>query len=91
MSVSIGKQVAALFLGAVAFAVAMSWNATINAFIKIWTPDNSKDSITKRALYNTIASIILTVVAVLIAAILTRIYGEGVRVGQAKTYGLMDV
>ena len=90
-SLSIGKQVAALFLGAVAFTVAMSWNATIKAAIDIWTPYNSKDSATKRVSYNAIASVALTVLAVIIAAILTRIYGEGVRVGEATSYGLAGV
>uniref|UniRef100_A0A6C0C1H5 Uncharacterized protein n=1 Tax=viral metagenome TaxID=1070528 RepID=A0A6C0C1H5_9ZZZZ len=89
VSMSVGKQVASLFLGAVVFAVAMSWNATIDAVINIWTPDNSKDSATKRASYNAIASLILTLVAVVIAAILTRIYGQGVVAGEAQTYGLL--
>lgn len=89
VSKSISKQVAALFLGAVVFTVAMSWNNTMTSIINIWAPDDSKDSSMKKVTYNSIASLVLTVVAVVIAAILTHIYGKSIRAGQATYYGLL--
>ena len=89
VSKSISKHVAALFLGAVVFTVAMSWNNTMTSIINIWAPDDAKDSSMKKVTYNFIASLILTVAAVIIAAILTHIYWKSIRGGQATYYGLI--
>lgn len=87
---SLGRQMASLFLGAVAFAVAMAWNSAVQSLIQLWTPpkDFSRSTRQSTARYNLIAASALTVVAVALAAFFTWIYGKSVRVGQAKTYGL---
>ena len=85
---SLSQQTATLFLGAVAFAVAMSWNSTVQAILDLWTPKDTRQAKSDRVRFSAIASACLTILAVLLAAVLTKIYGEKVHVGQAKTYGL---
>ena len=90
VSKSVSKQIASLFLGAVTFAVAMSWNYTVQATIKIWTPKDDAMSATKQVQFNVFVSIVLTLVAVGLAALLTHMYGKQVgNVGQASMYGLI--
>ena len=85
------RQLATFFLGAVSFAVAMSWNHFVQLLIAAWLPMEQKDAhltAKKTALYTGIASIILTLIAVLLALGLTRIYGPSIRSGQASAYGM---
>ena len=86
---NIGRQTASLFLGAVAFAVAIAWNGAVQSIIVLWTPKDSSKSTQQTAVrYNLIAASTLTLIAVAIAALLTWIYGKDVQNGQAKMYGL---
>lgn len=87
---SVGRQMASLFLGAVAFAVAIAWNGAVQSIIVLWTPKDSTQATrqTTTVRYNLIAASVLTLIAVVIAALLTLIYGKDVQKGQAKEYGL---
>ena len=88
VSFSLGKQVATLFLGALAVAVAMQWNQTVQSAIALWTPTHQENSKAKALEYNLYATFVLTMMAVLIAALLVRIYGKSVSGAQAGYYGL---
>ena len=88
MGYNLTKQVATMFLGALAFTVAMQWNDTLRAAINLWIPMDEKDIESKTLRYNVRATTILTVAAVVISAILGAIYGSGIQGGQAGYYGL---
>lgn len=86
----LGKTTASLFLGAVAFAVAMAWNDYIASLIALWTPPEEPNAQSLKVQHNLIAALTLTIVAVLLAWALSHFYGKGVMVGQARMYGLGD-
>jgi len=85
---TLGKQTATLFLGAVAFAVAMSWNNTVQSAIRYWSPKDDTDTRAKALRFNALVTLGLTVAAVFVAAVLTAVYGKSIRQGQATSYGL---
>ena len=84
-----GKQTATLFLGAVAFSVAMSWNSWVQSLIALYAP---KDEGRKKAAivrFNLWVSLALTVIAVSLSWGMTKLYGKSVVQGQASQYGLV--
>ena len=88
VSWTLGRQMAVLFLGAVAFAVAMSWNSAVQSLIQLWTPKDARSARLSAVKYEIVASVVLTVAAVCLAAMFTWVYGDAVHAGQAMTYGL---
>ena len=85
---SLGKQTATLILGAVAFSVAMSWNAWVQSLIDLYTPKEKDGKAATVVQYNLWASLALTVLAVALSWVLTFMYGKSVASGQAESYGL---
>lgn len=83
-----GKQTATLFLGAVAFSVAMAWNSWVQSLISLWTPKDQDKQKAAQVKYNLYAALALTMIAVLLAWILKSFYGKSVASGQAQSYGL---
>ena len=90
MGSAVGTQVAALFLGSLAFAVAMAWNNAVQLAIALWSPKHKDEQMAQAAKlrYSLVACLVLTVFAVALAWLLTRVWGSKVTTGQAKYYGL---
>ena len=85
---SVGKQIATLFLGAVAFSVAIAWNSWVQSLIVLWTPKDEGKKKSAVVSFNLWVSFGLTIVAVLLSWGLTKIYGKSIVDGQASSYGL---
>ena len=85
---SLSKQFASLILRAFAFTVALSWNQTVQALIALWLPKQKDGQEKHKALkYQTTATVITTLLAVALTAIMTWIFGSSVRTnGQAGYY-----
>jgi hypothetical protein len=88
MGYNLTRQVASMFLGALAFTVAIQWQHTVSAAITAWIPTDEKDAESKTLRYNITATIILTVGAVLVTALLGAIYGSSISSGITGYYGL---